>query len=256
MLEIKDLHAAIDGNEILKGVNLSVPKGQVHAIMGPNGSGKSTLANALAGKPGYVVTSGQVTFLGQDLLAMAPEVRARAGLFLSFQQPVEVPGVRLDQFLRAGYNAINKSRDLEELDPIKFDKLLRRQAKIVEMDPAMTRRAVNEGFSGGEKKRSEILQMAVLEPRLAILDEPDSGLDVDALRIVAGGINQLRTPENSILLVTHYQRILDYITPDAVHILVNGKIVRSAGKELALEIESEGYDRYEESGKELLQPAG
>jgi Fe-S cluster assembly ATP-binding protein len=187
---------------------------------------------------------------------MAPEVRARAGLFLSFQQPVEVPGVRLDQFLRAGYNAINKSRDLEELDPIKFDKLLRRQAKIVEMDPAMTRRAVNEGFSGGEKKRSEILQMAVLEPRLAILDEPDSGLDVDALRIVAGGINQLRTPENSILLVTHYQRILDYITPDAVHILVNGKIVRSAGKELALEIESEGYDRYEESGKELLQPAG
>ncbi len=256
MLEIKDLHAAIDGNEILKGVNLSVPKGQVHAIMGPNGSGKSTLANALAGKPGYVVTSGQVTFLGQDLLAMAPELRARAGLFLSFQQPVEVPGVRLDQFLRAGYNAINKSRDLEELDPIKFDKLLRRQAKIVEMDPAMTRRAVNEGFSGGEKKRSEILQMAVLEPRLAILDEPDSGLDVDALRIVAGGINQLRTPENSLLLVTHYQRILDYIIPDAVHILVDGRIVRSGGKELALEIESEGYDRYEETGKELLQPAG
>ncbi|MQF69015.1 Fe-S cluster assembly ATPase SufC [SAR202 cluster bacterium AD-804-J14_MRT_500m] len=246
MLEVKNLCASVGGTAILKGLDLSLPTGQVHAIMGPNGSGKSTFANALAGKPGYDITSGQISFFGNDLLAMPPEERARAGVFLSFQHPVEVPGVRLDQFLRAGYNAISKSRGSEELDPIKFDRMLQQKTKIVEMDASMTRRAVNEGFSGGEKKRSEILQMAVLEPKLAILDEPDSGLDVDALRIVAQGINQLRTKDTSLLLVTHYQRILDYVVPDVVHILVDGKIVHSGGKELALEIDARGYDQYEE----------
>ena len=252
MLEVKNLCASVGDTAILKGLNLSLPKGQVHAIMGPNGSGKSTLANALAGKPGYRVTSGQITFCGDDLVAMPPEERARAGIFLSFQHPVEVPGVRLDQFLRAGYNSIKKSRGAEELDPIKFDRLLQRKTKIVEMDGSMTRRAVNEGFSGGEKKRSEILQMAVLEPKLAVLDEPDSGLDVDALRIVAQGINQLRTNDTSLLLVTHYQRILDYVVPDVVHVLVDGKIVRSGDRELAIEIESNGYDQYENP----RQPSG
>ncbi len=256
MLEIRDLHASVNDTPILRGLNLTVNAGEVHAVMGPNGSGKSTLAFVLAGRPGYEVTSGSAVYQGQDLLEMPPEDRARAGLFLSFQHPVEVPGVRLDQFLRAGYNAVSKSKGLEELDPLKFDRLLRRRVKTVNVDPQMTRRSVNEGFSGGEKKRNEVLQMAVLEPTLAILDEPDSGLDVDALRSVAQSINDLRTPENALLLVTHYQRILSYVVPDRVHVLVNGRIVRSGGKELALEIEANGYDGYEEAASPTLaQPA-
>ena len=255
MLEIRNLHASVNDTPILRGVNLVVQAGEVHAVMGPNGSGKSTLAFVLAGKPGYVVTQGTAVYMGQDLLKMLPENRARAGVFLSFQHPIEVPGVRLDQFLRAGYNAVNKSRGLEELDPLKFDRLLRRRIKSVNVDPLMTRRFVNEGFSGGEKKRNEILQMAVLEPKLAILDEPDSGLDVDALRSVAQSINGLRTPENSLLLVTHYQRILNYVVPDRVHVLVNGRIVKSGGKELALEIEANGYDGYEKDAEGSLQSA-
>ncbi len=243
MLEIKDLHASIGGVEILKGVNLQVKAGEVHAIMGPNGSGKSTLANVLAGHPSYTVTAGEVLFLGEDLLKMAPEARARAGLFLSFQHPIEVPGVRLDEFMRAGYNAIRKSKGLPELKVLEFDRLVKSKAKIVEMEPSLIKRAVNVGFSGGEKKRNETLQMAVFEPKLAILDEPDSGLDVDALRTVAQAINQLRTPENALLLVTHYQRILNYVVPDAVHVIISGRIVRSGGKDLALEIEAEGYDK-------------
>jgi Fe-S cluster assembly ATP-binding protein len=247
VLEIKNLHASVGDVEILKGVNLSVNAGEVHAIMGPNGSGKSTLANALAGHANYKVTAGSVTFDGKDLLAQPPEQRARAGLFLSFQNPIEIPGVRLDHFLRAGLNAVNKSKGLEELDVLKFDRLIAKKVKVVEMDRAFARRAVNEGFSGGERKRSEILQMAVLEPKLAILDEPDSGLDVDALRVVSEGINELRSPERSLLLITHYQRILSYVVPDFIHIIVNGRFVRSGGKELALEIEAEGYDKYTEA---------
>ncbi len=247
MLEIRDLHASVNDTPILRGLNLTVNAGEVHAVMGPNGSGKSTLAFVLAGRPGYEVTGGSAIYQGQDLLDMLPEERAHAGLFLSFQHPIEVPGVRLDQFLRAGFNAVNKSKGLEELDPLKFDRLLRRRIKAVDVDPQMTRRSVNEGFSGGEKKRNEVLQMAVLEPKFAILDEPDSGLDVDALRSVAQSINDLRTPENALLLVTHYQRILNYVVPDKVHVLVNGRIVKSGGKELALEIESNGYDGFEEA---------
>ena len=252
MLEIRDLHASVNDTPILRGVNLNVNAGEVHAVMGPNGSGKSTLAFVLAGRPGYEVTRGSAVYQGQDLLEMLPEDRARAGLFLSFQHPVEVPGVRLDQFLRAGFNALNKSRGLEELDPLKFDRLLRRRVKTVNVDPQMTRRSVNEGFSGGEKKRNEVLQMAVLEPRLAILDEPDSGLDVDALRSVAQSINGLRTDDNALLLVTHYQRILNYVVPDRVHVLVNGRIVKSGGKDLALEIEADGYDGYEDAANPTL----
>ena len=252
MLEIRDLHASVNDTPILRGVNLAVQPGEVHAVMGPNGSGKSTLAFVLAGRPGYEATQGSVLYEGQDLLEMLPEDRARAGLFLSFQHPVEVPGVRLDQFLRAGFNALNKSKGLDELDPLKFDRLLRRRVKSVDVDPQMTRRAVNEGFSGGEKKRNEVLQMAVLEPKLAILDEPDSGLDVDALRSVAQSINGLRTPDNALLLVTHYQRILNYVVPDRVHVLVNGRIVKSGGKELALEIEANGYDGYEAAANPTL----
>ena len=254
MLEIRNLHASVGDVEILKGINLTIEAGQVHALMGPNGSGKSTLAYVLAGKPGYTVTSGEVAFEGGNLLKMAPEARARAGVFLSFQHPIEVPGVRLDQFIRAGFNAIRKNRGEEELDPLKFDRLLKQKVKTVAMDPSMTKRFVNQGFSGGEKKRGEILQMALLEPKLAILDEPDSGLDVDALRLVAQGINQLRRPENAVLLVTHYQRILNNVIPDAVHVMVNGRIVKSGGKELALEIEAEGYDKFEESQTKVLQP--
>jgi Fe-S cluster assembly ATP-binding protein len=254
MLEIRDLYASIGGVEILKGVNLQIKPGEVHAIMGPNGSGKSTLANVLAGHPSYSVTSGEVIFQGKDLLGVLPENRARAGVFLCFQHPTEVPGVRLDHFMRAGYNAIRKSKGLEEMDVLKFDRLLNEKVSIVEMDRNLTKRSVNEGFSGGEKKRNEILQMAVFEPTLAILDEPDSGLDVDALRTVADGINQLRTPDNAVLLVTHYQRILDYVVPDWVHVLMGGRIVRSGGKELALEVEDEGYDHIEKP-EEALRPS-
>ena len=251
LLEIRDLHAAVGKVEILKGLNLRVNAGEVHAIMGPNGSGKSTLANVLAGNPLYTVTAGEVLFEGRDLLKMLPEARARAGFFLSFQHPVEIPGVRLDHFLRASFNAIRKSRGLEEFGVLEFDRLLQDKVKIVEMDRDLAKRSVNEGFSGGEKKRTEILQMAVIEPKLAILDETDSGLDVDALREVAQGINQLRSPENAAVLVTHYQRILNYVIPDEVHVLINGRIARSGGKDLALEVEAEGYDGFEESERAL-----
>ena len=251
MLEIRDLHVSIGNVEILKGIDLLVKPGEVHAIMGPNGSGKSTLANLLAGHPSYTATSGEVLFEGENLLAMLPENRARAGLFLCFQHPTEVPGVRLDHFMRAGYNSIQKSRGLEEMDVLKFDRFLNEKVGIVEMDRNLTKRSVNEGFSGGEKKRNEILQMAIFEPKLAILDEPDSGLDVDALRIVAQGINQLRSPEKALILITHYQRILDYVVPDKVHVIITGCIVKSGDKKLALEIEDKGYDDFENSQKSL-----
>ena len=247
MLEIRDLHAAVDNIQILKGVNLQVKAGELHAVMGPNGSGKSTLAFVLAGKqPTYTVTSGEVTFDGQNLLDMLPEARARAGLFLSFQQPVEIPGVRMDQFLRAGFNAVRKARGVEEMDVLKFDKLLKSKVEMVGADPGLIRRSVNQGFSGGERKRNEILQMAVLEPKLAILDEPDSGLDVDAVRAVAEGIDQLRRPDSATILITHYQRILNYVIPDVVHVLIDGRIVQTGGKELAMEVEADGYDKFVE----------
>ena len=242
MLEIRDLHASVDGNEILKGINLTIRKGEVHAIMGPNGSGKSTLAKVLAGHPSYVVTKGEVLFEGKNLLDLAPDERAREGIFLAFQYPLEIPGVSNAQFLRLAYNEKRKHLGEEELDPLEFKDLLKERAKIVEMDASFMTRAVNEGFSGGEKKRNEILQMAVLEPKLAVLDETDSGLDIDALRIVAGGVNKLRNSENGIILVTHYQRLLNYIVPDYVHVLAGGRIVREGGKELALELEEKGYD--------------
>ena len=254
MLEIQDLHASVNGVEILKGIDLRVDAGQTHAIMGPNGSGKSTLALVLAGHPAYTVTRGSVSFDGADLLALGPEERARSGLFLSFQHPIEIPGLRLDHFLRAGYNEIRKSRGEEEIDVLKFDRLIRAKAKEIRMDAALTKRSVNEGFSGGEKKRNELLQMAILEPKLRILDEVDSGLDVDALRSVANGINALATPQSATLIVTHYQRILDYVVPDAVHILIDGRIVRSGDKALAAEIESSGYDPVAEAAG--LAPAG
>src|ERR1700754_867855 len=242
MLEIRNLHAAIDGNEILKGINLTIKKGEIHAIMGPNGSGKSTLAKVLAGHPQYEVTKGEVIYEGRNLLELAPDERAREGVFMAFQYPVEVPGVSNSQFLRLAYNEKRKHLGEEELDPLEFKDLLRERAKIVEMDQSFMSRSVNEGFSGGEKKRNEILQMAVLEPRLAVLDETDSGLDIDALRIVAGGVNKLLTPDNGIIVVTHYQRLLNYIVPHYVHVLSGGRIVREGGKELALELESKGYD--------------
>lgn len=242
MLEIRDLHAAIDGNEILKGIDLTVKKGEVHAIMGPNGSGKSTLAKVLAGHPAYVVTKGEVLYEGKNLLELAPDERAREGVFLAFQYPIEVPGVSNAQFLRLAYNEKRKHLGEEELDPLEFKDLLKERAEIVEMEASFMSRAVNEGFSGGEKKRNEILQMAVLEPKLAVLDETDSGLDIDALRIVAGGVNKLKNAENAIILVTHYQRLLNYIVPDYVHVLSGGRIVREGGKELALELEEKGYD--------------
>jgi len=242
VLEIRNLHATVEGKEILRGISLSVKKGEIHAIMGPNGSGKSTLAKILAGHPAYEVTGGEVLFEGRNLLELAPDERAREGIFLAFQYPVEVPGVSNAQFLRLAYNEKRKHRGEEELDPLEFKDLLAERAKIVEMEPGLMSRSVNEGFSGGEKKRNEILQMAVLEPKLAVLDETDSGLDIDALRIVAGGVNKLRTEENAILLVTHYQRLLNYIIPDHVHVLYKGRIVRSGGKELALELEEKGYD--------------
>lgn len=242
MLEIRNLHAAVDGNPILKGINLTVKKGEIHAIMGPNGSGKSTLAKVLAGHPAYEVTEGEVLYEGKNLLEMAVDERAREGVFMAFQYPIEVPGVSNAQFLRLAYNEKQKHRGEEELDPLEFKDLLKQRAKIVEMDASFMTRSVNEGFSGGEKKRNEILQMAVLQPKLAILDETDSGLDIDALRIVAGGVNHLHNSENAVVLVTHYQRLLNYIVPDYVHVLANGRIAREGGKELAVELEEKGYD--------------
>ncbi len=242
MLEIRDLHASVDGNEILKGISLTVNKGEIHAIMGPNGSGKSTLAKVLAGHPAYVVTKGEVLYEGKNLLEMPPDERARAGVFMAFQYPIEVPGVSNAQFLRLAYNEKRKHLGEEELDPLEFKDLLKERAKVVEMDASFMSRSVNEGFSGGEKKRNEILQMAVLEPKLAILDETDSGLDIDALRVVAGGVNQLHNSDNAVILVTHYQRLLNYIVPDYVHVLAGGRIAREGGKELALELEAKGYD--------------
>jgi Fe-S cluster assembly ATP-binding protein len=242
MLEVKDLHASVGGNKILRGVNLSVPAGEVHAIMGPNGSGKSTLAHVLAGRPGYEVTKGEVRYKGKDLLAMSPEERAREGVFLAFQYPVEISGVSNVYFLKAAANAIRKHRGQPELDAIDFLALVKEKAKVVDIDESLIKRPVNEGFSGGEKKRNEIFQMAVLDPALAILDETDSGLDIDALRIVAAGVNQLRSPERAMVLVTHYQRLLDYIVPDVVHVLLDGRIVKSGGKDLALELEKKGYE--------------
>ena len=242
LLEVKDLHAGIDGKEILKGLNLQVNVGEVHAIMGPNGSGKSTLSKVLAGHPSYEVISGEVLYDGNDLLELEPDERARSGVFMAFQYPVEVPGVSNSQFLRLAYNEKMKHLGQEELDPLEFNDYLKEKAKIVDMDPQFFKRSVNEGFSGGEKKRNEILQMAVLEPKLAILDETDSGLDIDALRIVAEGVNKLRSSDNAIILVTHYQRLLNYITPDFVHVLADGKIVKEGGKELAIELEEKGYD--------------
>ncbi len=246
MLEIRNLHVSAAGNEILRGIDLTVKAGEVHAIMGPNGSGKSTLAQVLAGREDYEVTAGTVFYDGHDLLQMAPEDRAREGIFLAFQYPVEIPGVSTTYFLRAAVNAIRKHRGLEELDAMDFLGLLKEKMRLVEMDQALLNRPINEGFSGGEKKRNEILQMAVLDPKLAILDETDSGLDIDALRIVATGINTLRSPERAMLVITHYQRLLNYVVPDYVHVLFEGRIVRSGGKELALELEQKGYSWIEE----------
>jgi Fe-S cluster assembly ATP-binding protein len=242
MLEIRNLHASINGNEILNGINLKVMAGEVHAIMGPNGSGKSTLAQVLAGRESYEVTQGEVLYEGKNLLEMSPEERAREGVFLAFQYPVEIPGVNNIYFLKAALNAIRKHRGLEDLDAVEFLQLVKQKTKLVEIDESLLNRPVNEGFSGGEKKRNEIFHMAVLEPKLAILDETDSGLDIDALRIVADGVNKLRRKDNSVILVTHYQRLLNYIIPDFVHVLVDGKIVKSGGKELAFELEEKGYD--------------
>ena len=256
MLEIKNLHATIDGKEILRGISLTIKPGEVHAIMGPNGSGKSTLAKVLAGHPSYEVTGGEVFYDGKNLLELEPDERARAGVFLAFQYPVEIPGVSNSQFLRLAYNERRKHLGEEELDPLEFKDLLTERAKIVEMEPALMSRSVNEGFSGGEKKRNEILQMAVLEPRLAVLDETDSGLDIDALRVVAGGVNRLRRPDNAIILVTHYQRLLNFIVPDFVHVLYLGRIVRSGGKELALELEEKGYDWIKEAASEQPSAVG
>ena len=253
MIQIKNLHATADGAEILRGINLDVNAGEVHAIMGPNGSGKSTLAQVLAGHPAYEVTDGSVTFMDQDLLEMEPDERAVAGLFLAFQYPVAIRGITNAYFLRSAVNAIRKARGQEELDTLDFLDVLDEKLAAIGWDDSLMNRPVNEGFSGGEKKRNEILQMAVLEPKLAILDETDSGLDIDALRIVADAVNKLRTPENATIVVTHYQRLLDYIEPDFVHVLAGGRIVRSGGKELALELEAKGYDWINE---ELIETAG
>ena len=245
MLKIENLEARVEEKEILKGLNLEVKPGEVHAIMGPNGSGKSTLAYMLAGRDGYDVTGGSVAYEGEDLLEMEPEERAAAGVFLAFQYPVEIPGVANMYFLRTALNSIRRERGEEEIDAASFLKLVREKAKVVGVKPELLKRAVNFGFSGGEKKRNEILQMAVLEPKLAILDETDSGLDIDALRTVADGVNQLRSPERAMVVITHYQRLLDYITPDIVHVMLDGRIARSGGKELALELEKSGYAAFE-----------
>ena len=242
LLQITNLHASVNGNEILRGVDLNVNVGEVHAIMGPNGSGKSTLAGVLAGREIYAVTEGKILYEGNNLLEMAPEDRAREGLFLAFQYPVEIPGVTNTYFLKAALNAIRKHRGMEELDAVEFLSLVKEKVKLVELDQTLLNRPVNEGFSGGEKKRNEIFQRAVLEPKLAILDETDSGLDIDALRIVADGVNKLRRRDNATVVVTHYQRLLNYIVPDFVHVLVDGRIAKSGGKELALELEDKGYD--------------
>jgi Fe-S cluster assembly ATP-binding protein len=247
LLDIKDLKARVEDREILRGVNLQLNPGEVHSIMGPNGSGKSTLAQVLARRESYEVTGGQVTFNGKDLLAMKPEEAACEGLFLAFQYPVEIPGISNAYFLRSALNAVRKYRGLEEMDAMDFLPMLRQKLKLLDMDDKLLNRSVNEAFSGGEKKRNEILQMAVLEPKLAILDETDSGLDIDALKIVAQGVNSMRSPDRAILVVTHYQRLLDYIVPDKVHVLVNGRIARTGGPELALELEDKGYATYEAS---------
>lgn len=242
ILSVRDLTADVDGNQILKGLNLEVKAGEIHAIMGPNGSGKSTFSKVLAGHPAYEVTGGEIVFRGKNLLELEPEERSKAGVFLAFQYPLEIPGVSNLDFLRVAYNSRRKSDGLEELDVFDFDELVREKLDVVKMNPAFLSRSVNEGFSGGEKKRNEILQMALLEPKLAILDETDSGLDIDALKIVAGGVNQLAKPDNATLLITHYQRLLDYIVPDYVHVMEAGQIVTTGGKELALELEAHGYE--------------
>ncbi|MDQ6968350.1 MAG: Fe-S cluster assembly ATPase SufC [Mariprofundaceae bacterium] len=247
MLVIKDLHVSVGGKEILKGLNLTINAGEVHAIMGPNGAGKSTLSNVIAGHDGYEVTSGSLTYKGEDLLAMKPEERAWAGVFLAFQYPVEIPGVNNTYLLKAGVNAKRKHQGLTELDAFDFMSVVKEKAKLVELDASFLSRSVNEGFSGGEKKRNEIFQMAVLEPDLALLDETDSGLDIDALRIVAGGINKLRSPDRAIVMITHYQRLLDYIEPDFVHVLAEGKIQKTGDKSLALKLEEHGYDWVKEN---------
>jgi Fe-S cluster assembly ATP-binding protein len=242
VLTIKNLHATVDGIEILKGINLEIKAGEVHAIMGPNGSGKSTLSKVIAGHPAYEVTAGEILFEGQDIAELDPDERARKGVFLAFQYPVEIPGVSNSMLMRQSYNAVQRERGEEELDPIEFDDYIQSKLDLVEMDPKMLDRSINDGFSGGEKKRNEILQMAVLDPKLALLDETDSGLDIDALRIVSEGINKIMKADKAVMLVTHYQRILNYITPDFVHILKDGRIVKSGGKDLALQLESEGYE--------------
>ncbi|MBI1368709.1 MAG: Fe-S cluster assembly ATPase SufC [Planctomycetes bacterium] len=255
LIEIKNLHASVDGKPILKGINLAIHPGEVHSIMGPNGSGKSTLANVLAGKEDYEITDGQVIYHGKNLLEMEPDERACKGLFLAFQYPVEIPGVSSMQFLRAAVNAVRKYRGLDELDAMKLLTLFREKAKLVEIDLDMLKRAVNEGFSGGEKKRHEIFQLALLEPTFAVLDETDSGLDIDALRIVADGVNKMRSPDRAFLVITHYQRLLEYIVPDFVHVLVDGRIVHSGDKELALELESKGYGWVEKQPAAASSPA-
>ena len=242
LIEIKNLSAGINGKQILKGINLTVRPGEVHAIMGPNGSGKSTLGYVLAGRKGYDVTGGSVTYDGKDLIELPPEDRAREGLFLAFQYPVEIPGVNNTYFLRAAYNELRKHRKQEEVDAVDFLAIVREKMKLLDLPDSMMKRAVNEGFSGGEKKRNEIFQMAVLDPKLAILDETDSGLDIDALRIVAEGVNKLKRPDNASIVITHYQRLLNYIVPDFVHVLFDGRLIKSGGKELALELEEKGYD--------------
>ena len=247
LLEIKNLHASVEDTEILNGIDLEIGGGEVHAIMGPNGSGKSTLANVIAGRPGYTVTDGEIIYEGVNILSTEPEIRARSGIFLAFQYPVELPGVRTWQFLKSAVDAIRKENGEEEMGVRDFDKLLEEKRQLVEMDPDLVKRSVNEGFSGGEKKRNEILQLALLDPKLALLDETDSGLDIDALRIVSEGVNNFRGPQKSVLLVTHYQRILDYISPDFVHVLVDGRIVKSGDAELALELEQKGYEWIRES---------
>ena len=242
MLTIKNLHASVEGNDILKGINLEVNPGEVHAIMGPNGSGKSTLSNVIAGREDYEVSKGTIDFLGQDLLDLSPEERAHAGIFLSFQYPVEIPGVTVSNFIKTALNETRKARDLQPLDAKDLLKKMREKMELLEMNKGFLSRSLNDGFSGGEKKRNEIFQMAMMEPRLAILDETDSGLDIDALRIVANGVNKLRSKDNAIVVITHYQRLLDYIVPDFVHVLYNGKIIKSGDKSLALELEEKGYD--------------